>query len=62
MHGTQPRTHSDYWQAKLDRNVARDRRNDEELTAAGWAVVRVWEHEEAGEAADRIQAIVDERR
>ena len=39
-HGTSPRTNSDYWSAKLDRNVARDRRNDAALAAAGWAVVR----------------------
>jgi G:T-mismatch repair DNA endonuclease (very short patch repair protein) len=34
-HGTRPRTNSDYWTAKLDRNVARDRRNDEVLSSAG---------------------------
>jgi DNA mismatch endonuclease (patch repair protein) len=60
-HGTRPRTHSDYWEAKLDRNVARDRRNDEALTASGWVVVRVWEHEDVRAAADRIQAVVDRR-
>ena len=59
QHGTRPRTHSDYWQAKLDRNVARDRRNDDALTDAGWAVVRIWEHEDADAAADRVQTIVD---
>ena len=44
-HLTDPRTNSSYWAAKLDRNVARDRRNDAALEAAGWLVVRVWEHE-----------------
>jgi DNA mismatch endonuclease (patch repair protein) len=53
-HRTDPRTNSVYWTAKLDRNVARDRRNDAELEAAGWSVVRVWEHEPSSRAADRV--------
>ena len=60
-HGTSPRTNSDYWQVKLDRNVARDRRNDDALAASGWAVVRVWEHEDVLDAADRIEATLDRR-
>lgn len=55
-HGTDPRTNSDYWEAKLDRNVARDRRNDAALVAAGWRVVRVWEHEAPQRAADIVEA------
>ena len=61
-HGVRPRTHSDYWDAKLARNVARDRRNDAALEAAGWTVVRVWEHEPPAEAADRISQLVREKR
>ena len=57
-HGTRPRTNADYWQAKLDRNVARDRANDEALAAAGWRVFRVWEHEDPVRAASRIAALV----
>ncbi len=60
-HGTSPRTNSPYWRAKLDRNVERDRRNDAALAAAGWAVVRVWEHEDAAEAAGRIAYAVTRR-
>lgn len=61
-HGTRPRTNSEYWDAKLDRNVARDRRNDGALAAAGWTVVRAWEHEPADEVAARIAAVVRARR
>jgi DNA mismatch endonuclease (patch repair protein) len=53
-HGVSPSANSDYWRAKLDRNVARDRRNDRELAAAGWRVVRVWEHDVPDEAAARV--------
>jgi DNA mismatch endonuclease (patch repair protein) len=54
-HGTSPRTNSGYWRAKLDRNVDRDRRNDEALAAAGWAVMRLWEHEDPADAARRVE-------
>jgi len=60
-HGTSPRTNSDYWQVKLDRNVARDRRNDDALVASGWAVVRVWEHEDVLDAANRVEASLESR-
>lgn len=54
IHGTSPRSNSDYWAAKLDRNVARDRENDAALRRAGWRVIRVWEHEDPETAAERI--------
>jgi DNA mismatch endonuclease (patch repair protein) len=44
-HGTQPAANTWYWQPKLARNVERDRAADAALAAAGWSVVRVWEHE-----------------
>ncbi|MDB1090180.1 very short patch repair endonuclease [Streptomyces sp. ACA25] len=58
-HGRQPGVNGGYWGPKLARNVARDRAADEALTAAGWTVVRVWEHEAPEEAAERIIAVVD---
>lgn len=50
------RTNSEWWADKLRRNVERDRQADFDLAAAGWTVVRVWEHEATGAAADRIEA------
>jgi DNA mismatch endonuclease (patch repair protein) len=57
-HGTRPASNTDYWLPKLARNVARDRRVDDALAAAGWTVVRVWEHESAAAAADRVAGLV----
>jgi DNA mismatch endonuclease (patch repair protein) len=34
-----------YWRAKIERNRSRDRHNFQKLRRAGWAVVRIWEHE-----------------
>lgn len=44
-HYTAPRNNADFWRAKLKRNQARDRRDDEALKAAGWEVLRFWECE-----------------
>jgi DNA mismatch endonuclease (patch repair protein) len=57
-HATVPKANREWWIAKLEANVARDRDTDARLTAAGWKVVRVWEHEPIEDAADRIEAVV----
>lgn len=38
-----PKSHARFWNKKLDRNVARDRRNARRLRAAGWRVKTLWE-------------------
>lgn len=43
-HGSRPKSNADFWNSKLDGNVARDRRADRELSDSGWKVVRFWEH------------------
>jgi DNA mismatch endonuclease (patch repair protein) len=45
LHGSAPRANGEWWQRKLDANVARDRRNDEALRDTGWVVLRFWAHE-----------------
>ena len=58
MHGVKPRANAEYWAAKVARNVMRDERNDATLFSLGWRVVRIWEHEDPGEAAARIARAV----
>ena len=55
-HGNSPRANTAYWEAKLERNVARDERVDRALQAAGWTVLRLWEHLKPEEAIGRIVA------
>ena len=38
-----PASNSDYWNAKLDRNMARDERNLAMLKESGWEIFVVWE-------------------
>jgi len=58
QHGTRPKKNGDWWNAKLDRNVERDRRNDDQLAAEGWCVVRIWEHQPVDEAAALVQSVL----
>lgn len=57
-HGTTPKTNRAWWVEKLRANQVRDRDTTERLLEAGWAVVRAWEHEDAEQVADRVQAVV----
>lgn len=40
-----PEANRQYWEAKVNRNVARDKRVNKKLKAEGWTVIRIWEHE-----------------
>lgn len=62
LHGTLPKANADWWLAKLDRNVERDRETDLLLVASGWQVLRFWEHEEPAAAAATIAGAVGARR
>ena len=58
QHGSKPQANDWYWTPKLQRNVERDRAADETLAAAGWQVVRVWEHESLEQALAAVIAAV----
>lgn len=57
-HATSPANNAGWWAEKLAANVRRDRNTDSRLEECGWTVVRVWEHESADEAAQRIERLV----
>ena len=40
---TTPKTRTEYWLDKFERNVANDRARYESLEAAGWNVITLWE-------------------
>ena len=41
--GEQVATNKDFWKKKLTRNVERDKEVNDQLTQAGWLVLRFWE-------------------
>lgn len=58
-----PKSNTEFWIKKFDRNVARDVRSKEMLEAQGWRVIVVWECElasarKAKEAALRVASEV----
>lgn len=57
-----PKANAEFWKGKLKRNQERDIETDRFLHERGWEVVRVWEHEEAAEAADRVEDFLRARR
>lgn len=69
-----PKSNSDWWRAKIDRNRARDAETTKLLEAEGWRVVRVWECEQpdtgywrvllalASRGSERASRIVFERK
>ena len=57
-HFVAPKTNSDYWRVKIAGNIARDQDSDSRLQAAGWIVLRSWEHEDPGTVAQRVREMV----
>jgi len=55
-HGSQPRNNEWYWSPKLAKNVERDQAADTALIAAGWTVVRLWEHVPVPDAVATVVA------
>jgi DNA mismatch endonuclease (patch repair protein) len=54
-HAVTPKRNREFWVTKLRANVERDRRNEAQLTARGWTVLRIWEHEDPLAAADAVE-------
>lgn len=61
LHMTWPRNNATWWRQKIEANRDRDRSTTRRLRAAGWSVVRVWEHEEVERAARRVFVRIRER-
>lgn len=58
-------TNSAYWVAKIESNIARDRRTTATLQQHGWTVIRLWESEIVAElpaAVAKVEAALCERR
>lgn len=56
IHATRPRNHAAFWRKKLAANQARDRQVNRVLRAAGWRVLRIWEHALAKNSEGRLLA------
>lgn len=55
QHAVQPRHNRDWWVAKIAANKERDKDTEALLTANGWTVVRLWEHESLAAQVSAVQ-------
>ncbi len=53
---TTPKSNTDFWKSKFDRNVARDTRVARELRDLGWRVYTAWECELQSKSKARMTA------
>lgn len=58
-HVSWPKSNADFWREKIETNRSRDADTDQRLNALGWKTVRIWEHEDASDAANRIAELID---
>jgi DNA mismatch endonuclease (patch repair protein) len=56
-----PKSNADWWRLKFRSIARRHRDTNEQVAAAGWVVVRIWEHEHPTEAAHAIEVFVRDR-
>jgi DNA mismatch endonuclease (patch repair protein) len=58
QHGELPASNREFWSDKLERNRRRDAAQTRALEAAGWTVLRAWEHEPIEAVVERVVALV----
>jgi DNA mismatch endonuclease, patch repair protein len=63
-HLRMPSSNVVYWNAKIQRNMARDHRVNTQLRGQGWTVIRIWEHalSEPKRIAARLLRLLEKRR
>lgn len=52
--GHVPKTRTDFWRAKINKNKERDKANTLKLKKAGFHSIRIWEHELKGKESMRV--------
>jgi G:T-mismatch repair DNA endonuclease (very short patch repair protein) len=52
-------SNSDYWLAKIQRNMERDRQNTQRLQETGWTVLRFWESEIQSDLAGVVRRVLE---
>ena len=45
LHGKMPKSHQEFWQKKLQRNVEHDKEVTSYYLDKGWNIMRIWEHD-----------------
>ena len=59
-HCRKPSSNKDYWNLKIEKNRARDKKVTTELRLNNWKVIRIWEHELKHGQSERKMNLVAE--
>jgi DNA mismatch endonuclease (patch repair protein) len=54
----EPATRKEFWIKKIQSNIDRDKKVNEQLKRDGWTVIRIWEHEIKKEPEKTVKKIV----
>ena len=57
---TVPKTRTEFWKEKLEKNVENDEKHVKELESLGWHVITLWECELEGDFEARMNDVVNE--
>lgn len=57
-HASWPKANAAWWRKKIERNRIRDAETDTRLRAAGWRIIRAWEHEDPRIVAEDVEVAV----
>lgn len=55
-----PKSNVEYWTAKFNRNVERDKRTREQLEGMGWDCIEIWEHQLKKKKLEETKAFLAE--
>lgn len=60
---TIPKTRTEWWRSKIDRNVLNDKKNKSALIGIGWTVIEIWEcNLKKNKRVETLEALLDELR
>lgn len=62
-HFVKPKTRTEFWMDKINKNCERDKRVTKELKQSGWKVLRFWEHEikeNLPACVERVEALLSQ--
>lgn len=55
-----PKTRTEFWEEKIQKNIERDRRNTETLESMGWNVFVIWECQLRGKTSEALEMLYGE--
>lgn len=54
----EPETRKEFWMKKIQSNIDRDKKVNEQLKNDGWTIIRIWEHEIKKEPEEVVKKII----